>query len=360
MTGSAFTPGGYEPDAHERFFAAPKEIMEQWKKYFSSRDPHDSRTTYDKIQEFRKRGESYAFGHYAYEMMYDIYAGIEDDLMDGAIDSHLHIYPDYVPRSIDIIQLAIEASRAKMRAVVCKDHFFTNVGQAWAAQKIVEDMQARGELERACKVYGTHILAWSHHPDQVRLIRKYPNLGAIFFYTMTGGVQAGPELRIVDDNGELMPDVKECIRIAAENKIPIMTGHKKPDLVLPMVKYCHEVGARVLVTHAGGSSFNDGMAGPLPQARELTRLGAFLEVNANKWMPSIIWPIVNPNDPMEYIKAIGPEHIICNTDFGQVLVSNPIEGFRLFIRGMLHYGISKEDVRTMIQKNPARLLYLED
>lgn len=62
---------------------------------------------------------------------------------------------------------------------------------------------------------------------------------------------------------------------------------------------------------------------------------------------------------MEYIKAIGPDRIIANTDFGQVLVCNPIEGFRLFIRGMLHYGISREDIKTMIQRNPARFLYLE-
>lgn len=360
MEGKGFNPKGFEPDAHEDYFTAPKEIMQAWKKYFSTDDPHNRPTTYEEIQEYRRRRESHALGHYAYEQQYDIYAGMEDELLEGAIDSHLHIYPDYVPRSMDIIELAIEASKAGMRAVVCKDHFFTNVGQAWAAQRVVEDLVRRGELKQACQVYGTHILAWSHHPDQVRLVRKYPNLGALYFYTFTGGVQAGPKLDIVGADGELTPEVKECIHIASENKIAIMTGHKSPDLVLPIVKYCHEVGARVLVTHAGGSSFSDGMAGSLQQARELVRLGAYLEVNGNKWMPSIIWPIANPNDPLKYIQEIGPEHIICNTDFGQVLVCNPVEGFRLFIRGMLHYGISREDIRTMIQKNPARLLYLED
>jgi hypothetical protein len=37
------------------------------------------RTTYDEIQEYRKRGESRVIGHYAYEMMYDVYVGIEDE-----------------------------------------------------------------------------------------------------------------------------------------------------------------------------------------------------------------------------------------------------------------------------------------
>ena len=253
--GKAFNPKGVEPDAHERFWAPPAEVMEKWRQFWGKKDPHDNVVTYQDIQEARKRGESGNLGHYAYEMFYDIYAGIEDELLVGAIDSHVHIYPDYVPRSMDIVEYAIEASRAKMRAVVTKDHFFTNVGQCWAAQRIVEDMVRRGELEHACKVLGTHNLAWSHHPDQLNLIRKYPNLGAIFFYTMTGGIQAGPVLKICDDNGELDSEVKECIELAAEYDIPIMTGHKKPHEVLAIVTHCSKVNANVLVTHAGGNSF---------------------------------------------------------------------------------------------------------
>jgi len=360
MTGKAYNPEAEEPDIHERFFAPPKEVMELYKKMFSEDDPHHRRTTYREIQEWRKRGESHALGHYAYEQMYDIYAGIEDELLVGAIDSHLHIYPDYVPRACDIIELGINASRAGMRAVVCKDHFFSSVGQAWGAQRVIDEMKRREELDHACQILGTYILAWSHHPDQVHLISKYPNLGAIYFYTMTGGVQAGPELKIIDDNGELNSEVKECISLAAEYGICIMTGHKSPDLVLAMVKYANKVGARILVTHGSACSFGTGMCGLIEQAKELVKLGAYLEVGANKWMPSIIWPIVDPNIVMEFIKEIGAEHIVANTDYGQVLVCDPIEGFRLFIRGMLHWGITREEIKTMIQTNPAKVLYLEE
>jgi len=106
--------------------------------------------------------------------MYDIYAGIEDELLEDAIDSHLHVYPDFVPRAYEIIELGINASRAGMRAVLCKDHFFSRVGQAWGAHKAMDDMKCREELDHTCRILGTHILAWSHHPDQVHLISKYP------------------------------------------------------------------------------------------------------------------------------------------------------------------------------------------
>jgi hypothetical protein len=360
MEGRGFNPKQFEPDSHEEFFAPPREVMDRWMKIFTSKDPHSNETNYDQIQEYRKRRQSHALGHYAYEMMYDIYAGIEDEIMDGAIDAHLHIYPDYVPRSIDIIQLAINASKAKMRAIVCKDHFFPTVGQAWGAQWVVDEMVKKGELERAVKVLGTHILAWSHHPDQIRLVRKYPNLGAIFFYTFTGGVQAGPPLKIVDEKGKLTSEVKDCIRLAAENKIPIMTGHKTPDLVYPMVEYAVSVKAHILVTHAGGARVPGGMAGTLEQAKELARMGAYLEINGNKWLPNMMWPAVDPNSVMEYIEAVGPEHCLADTDFGQVLVCDPIDGLRLFIRGMFHWGLKKEAIVTMLKTNPAKYLYLDD
>jgi len=67
---------------------------------------------------------------YFYQMLKDnpemlkIYPGIENELLQGAIDCHIHAYPDFVYRSQDMIQVALEASKAGMRAVAFKDHGF--------------------------------------------------------------------------------------------------------------------------------------------------------------------------------------------------------------------------------------------
>ena len=45
-----------------------------------------------------------------------IYPGIEDELLQGATDGHIHATPDFVQRSQDMIQVAIDASKAGMRA----------------------------------------------------------------------------------------------------------------------------------------------------------------------------------------------------------------------------------------------------
>ena len=59
---------------------------------------------------------------YFYQMLKDnpemlkIYPGIENELLQGAIDCHIHAFPDFVHRSQDMIQIAIEASKCGMRA----------------------------------------------------------------------------------------------------------------------------------------------------------------------------------------------------------------------------------------------------
>ena len=173
MPGRAYTPSGYEPNLHgeltgpfDNEFGNPRTMLD--KVYEEQSKQRLNRPTFDykTLREYLERGEGDLLGHYVYEMMYDIYAGIEDDILEGAVDTHLHIYPDYVPRCTDIIQLAIDASKAGYRAICCKDHFFNNVGQAWAAQWVVEDLVRRGELEHSCQVLGTNILAFSFHPDQ--------------------------------------------------------------------------------------------------------------------------------------------------------------------------------------------------
>lgn len=66
---------------------------------------------------------------YFYQMLKDnpemlkIYPGIENELLEGAIDCHIHAFPDFVHRSQDMIQIAIEASKCSMRAIAFKDHW---------------------------------------------------------------------------------------------------------------------------------------------------------------------------------------------------------------------------------------------
>jgi hypothetical protein len=294
-------------------------------------------------------------------MFYDIYMGIEDEFVENSIDTQVRLYPDYVPRANDIIEYAVKASQAKMRAFISQDHFFPTVGQAWGAQQRVDEMVRDGQLEYACQCLGAHILAWSHHPDQIHLIDKYPNLGAVLFWCQTyGGKNCGPEIHMFDEHGKLDSEVKEVIRLCAQYKIPVMTGHAAMtyDRILPMAQYASEVGAHLLWMHAAPWAAMPERA-TIQQYRELIRLGCYLQVDGNKVLPSIVWPMIDPNQGLEWMAEVGPDHVIPCTDGGQPFFGDALDCWRMLVRAMIHFGIKKEDIKTMIQTNPAKFLYLD-
>src|SRR5438094_6202282 len=81
---------------------------------------------------------------YFYQMLKDnpemlkIYSGTENELLKGAIDCHIHASPDFVHRSQDMIQIAIDASKAGMRALAFKDHWNISANAAFLAQRHID------------------------------------------------------------------------------------------------------------------------------------------------------------------------------------------------------------------------------
>jgi hypothetical protein len=325
--------------------------------------PPRQNKSYKEIWETLMRGEGHMLGHYGSEMTFDLHPGMEDKFIDGAWDTHAHVFPDYVPRRIDIIDYAIEGSKAHMGGIICKDHFFTTIGQAWGAQCFLDDLVKRGELDYTCKVYGTHILAWSLHPDQVHIIRQYPNLGAVFFNTWTGLQQnyegsrhaCGPAINIIDGNDKITPEAKECIDLCAEYKIPMMTGHRIYEDNYAIVKEAARVGhaEHILVTHA------ESHAGTPEQTKELAEMGAQMEMNAAHAIPGLIMPMADANYFPHLIEFLGPEHCHLNTDWGQPIAQDPLDGLRLFIVMLMHWGFSDKDIRVMSHDNPEKYMFLK-
>jgi hypothetical protein len=366
MDGKAYNPKIFEKESehHERFMGLPQEAIDAYRATRTEgqiKSDIPDKWTYDKLWEMRKSKCSGQVGHFLNEMYYDIYMGIEDELVENSIDTQVRLYPDYVPRANDIIEYAIKASRAKMRAFISQDHFFPTFGQAWCAQQKVNEMVQAGQLGQACQCLGVHMLAWSHHPDQIHIASKYPNLGAVLFYCQTlGGKHCGPDLRILDENGKLDREVKDIIRLCAQYKIALMSGHAAMtyDVILALAQFASEVGANLLWMHAAPWAAMPERA-TVQQYKELIRLGCYLQVDANKVLPSIIWPMIDPNQGLEWMAELGPDHIIPCTDGGQPFFGDAVDVWKMFVRAMIHFGIPKEDIKTMIQKNPAKLLYLD-
>jgi len=59
------------------------------------------------------------------------------------------------------------------------------------------------------------------------------------------------------------------------------------------------------------------------------------------------------------IKEIGPDRCIIGSDFGQVLHMDAVDGMRVLIRALLAFSIKPDEVKVMLQDNPAKLMWLD-
>ena len=154
---------------------------------------------------------------YFYQMLKDnpeilkIHPGIEDDLLLGAIDCHVHAYPDFVHRAQDMIGVSVDAARAGMRAVAFKDHWNISANAAYLAQLHVEHLVDMGELEQGIEVYGGAGMCLGMNVEYVRQAVKYPNsakddLGRLLVGAAIGTGEDSIERakRLIDAKGDVI------------------------------------------------------------------------------------------------------------------------------------------------------------
>lgn len=307
---------------------------------------------------------------YFYQMLKDnpeilkIHPGVEDELLVGAIDNHIHAYPDFVYRAQDMIEVAIDASKARMRAVAFKDHWNVSANAAYLAQRYVDYMIEKGDLEHRVEVYGGVGLCHGANAELVRVALQYPNAKMIWFPTFTsygywrGAGQPDHEgVRLVDEStGTVLPEVVRIMEMATENKVGIGLGHTDFGELLPLARLAREIGARCVLDHPL-LELNKLL---LDEMKQLAGLGVYVGTYCQPMIPSLYQPVADPAETVRTMKEIGAERCIIGSDFGQVMHVNSVDGMRIFIRALLGFGISRQEIVTMIRDNPARLMWLDE
>ena len=306
---------------------------------------------------------------YFYQMLKDnpdilkIYPGIEDELLDGAIDCHIHAYPDFVQRAQDMIKVSVDAAKAGMRAVAFKDHWNISANAAYLVQQHIDYLVETGALERRVEVYGGAGTCYGMNVDYIRTAMQYPNFKMIWFPTFTSlGFWRGaghPErggVRLVSEEGEVLPEVVEIMRLAAEHGAGIGFGHTDFQELLPLAKKARELGVRATLDHPL-LELNKLL---LDEMSAIADEGVYVGTYCQPMIPSLYQPVADPMETVRTIQAIGPERCIIGSDFGQVLHVNSVDGMRIFIRALLAFGIEPDQIKLMLKDNPARLMYLDE
>lgn len=327
------------------------------------------------------------------ETFYNRSMELPDELLVGAIDSHVHAGPVLKsnPGHMDPFQVAIEARDAGLRSVVYYDVFGWASGTAWMVNRHVEGI----------KTFGGYLMNSCHGGLNPRAVRTALNLGEgcrfISFGSHCTYFSATQESTLVD--GKLVPfkdvypkfakeELSRAVRIPLEDPIPdelgeilemvaehpevyLNTGHVSGPETMRILDLAERFGIKkVLIAHPARAQLT------VEQQKEAAHRGAFLEGCAvdfgSPWLPHTHYYVEEEYMDMgayiygkaipwmQTIREVGPEHFVLATDYGVRTLPSFVEGMRMMISMLLYFGFSVEEVRMMTADNPARMIGLDD
>jgi hypothetical protein len=285
--------------------------------------------------------------------------------IEGRVDLHVHFGPDFarpgktVKASVTAIQAAIEAAHAGYAAIVLKSHDFGSQSLALAVEEVVPGIRVFGGVALDHTVGGLNPIAVEQTLLLGGKIVWLPTKSGMQDFSSGVSARHGfdrPGIPVVDDEGEVLPVVREIFDLVEENDAILATGHITAAEHYAIARAFGRSG-RVLVTHAGEEA-----SGPSLDKQacvELADLGAVIELSAQTSIPHFGFPGRTTRGLAEMIRAVGPERCVLATDFGwNDELPRPVPGMQSFLDALFIEGIRADDLRLMVSDHPARLLGL--
>lgn len=278
-------------------------------------------------------------------------------LMEGLIDVHCHTGPTATTHRIyDVLEVAKQGIAVGQRALVSKAHNVPTTRSAIVSQECIDEW-ADANDKKSIDLFGGVVLNYAVgglNPDAVvsayQLRGKYvwlPSMDAAHHRRVVG---ASGGINLLDENGQVVPELKEVLALIAEGDMTLGLGHQSTKERFAVVDEAIKAGVkRIEVNHV-----NFPLTRMTPQqAKMLAGKGALIGVYVTEFRP----PLFYMEEALEFIKVVGANHVVIASDCGHFESPSPVDALRLMITELLLNGVSDEDVRKMVQSNPARLLY---
>lgn len=294
---------------------------------------------------------------------------LADDLLRGALDLHVHGYPELafdVQTRSDDVEIAKQCQEAGLAGFVLKSHLWPTVGRVYHVKKIFPDMHIVPSITLNWTAGGLSPISVESAARQGAKVVFMPTWSAAndlgnggfgeymkryFRSAQSLAPQEGITLLTVE--GQLRPEVKDIVQIAKEHELVIATGHISPEESLVLLDEVNRAGnVRVVFTHPYSSS----VGGNLQDMKAMAQGGAYIEICALAMMPA--FQTLSPEGVINIVREIGAEQCVLSTDFFFDWAPPPPEMLRMIVGTLLMRGLSDRELRCLIQTNPASIIGL--
>ena len=275
------------------------------------------------------------------------------EVLKDTYDLHVHVAPDVVVRKCDDRELAERMLAAGMRGGIIKCHFFETAARAALLRREFPELAVYGGIALNRSVGGINPAAVEKLAKMGGAIVWFPTMDARAFQTYKHRDDAsfdGSQLLVASNGaGELLPETKEVLSLAAQYDLIVATGHLSPEEGMMVVREGKRLGVkRMVLTHVE----HPAIAYPDEARREAASLGVYIEHSYNNaWFGRC-----SLEEIARQIRAVGCEHVILSSDFGQPEAPYFDDGMEECAGKLAELGFTAAELRTMMSENPAALL----
>lgn len=284
------------------------------------------------------------------------------DLLDGAVDLHIHAAPSPFPRRLGIREACEQAAWAGFAAVGFKSHHHS----------MTTDVAAVTESDPLPLPALTGVTITNYtggiNPYAVELslvmggrIVWMPTTASpahiccaaeIAFPASPIPMRADQPIQLLDDSGAVHEEVIECLALVREHDAILCLGHTGADETDKLIDQATSMGlSRILVLHPNY------VVGASPaRCRSWADRGAVIEHSACMYDPRSNLHSYEIDTLCDYLSVVGLEHSMLGSDLGQANNPFPVEGFAAVAEALVGAGMGEQDIRKLVSGSASRLI----
>ncbi|MGQ0570406.1 MAG: DUF6282 family protein [Armatimonadota bacterium] len=289
-----------------------------------------------------------------------------DAMVRGASDIHAHGGSEPFERLMLEDELGIEATRAGMRAIVIKTWYTPSASRNAMAQRIVNRFAEDHGLEPTL-LFGGVTLNLSQgglNPEAVKKCLKFhgmkyvwlPMVDSYHHRRVVYDDWSGAGVHLLDERERALPALVEICRICADNDLILATGHYPYRENAVVVEEAKKAGVRrIEIIHPVHIHSKH----TIEQMKILAGEGAMLMLSG---LGHLVFPLheTGPVYAVRMIKEVGADHLVYGSDFGQLQNFSHVLAAKWFIKVLLAYGATREEIVKIFTTNTARHIGLAD
>ena len=288
-----------------------------------------------------------------------------DDISTNAIDIHAHGGSDPFERLLLEDDLAFDYTDAGMRAMVVKTWYTPSASRNALVQKLV-DRYAEERNLRAVQCFGGVTLNYSQgglNPEAVKKCLGFPGMKYVWMPMVDSyhhrkvvyDDTSGYGISLLDERGRVVPELREIIKIAAENDLVLACGHYPFEDTYRLFQEAKDAGVTHMeVVHPAHIHSKHS----IEQMQQQAELGVKLMLSG---LGAEAFPLheSGPLYAARQIKEVGAENCVYGSDYGQLQNFPHVVGTRWMIKLLFSYGCTKEELYKVFQVSPAAHLGIE-